>query len=82
MTQEQKELLYHISCIHSYIFYLEMNDHWSSWDYEQSAILKKELEKFEKEYGEKYGPLPDWNKLIDSMWIMRDKFKRELKENE
>lgn len=81
MTQGQKELLYHITCVYSDIFCLAMNEQWSSWDYEQDARLNQRLRKFEKEYKAKYGPLPDWEWLIENVKTTRDNLKKELKEN-
>ena len=82
MTREQKELLYRITCLHSDRFYLAMEDHWSRQAYERDAIMRRDLDALEKEYEKKYGALPDWEGIIDNVWAMRDKLRKELEENE
>lgn len=82
MTQEQKDLLYQITCLYADIFYLTMNSRRSTWDYEQDAMLNQKLKHLEKEYEEKYGELPSINDIINNVWDTRDKLKKELVENE
>ncbi len=82
MTREQKELLYRITCLYSDRFYLAMEDHWSRQAYERDANMHRDLMALEKEYEEKYGELPDWEGIIDNVWAMQKKLKKELEENE
>lgn len=80
VTREQKELLYNIANWRSKEFYNNMEDHWTSSNYEIDAECNATIRKLEKEYKEKYGDLPEW-KYIDDVWDARDNLKKELEEN-
>jgi hypothetical protein len=77
MTIEQKKLLHEIASWHSKQFYNEMNDHWTSEDYNYDRQCENNIKKLEKEYKEKYGDLPEWE-YIDDVWEAIKSLEKEL----
>lgn len=75
MSREEKELLYEIASWHSKDFYNRMEEPWKEVNYRLDDKCKHMLSSLEKEYTEKYGPLPQW-RYINDVW----KTMRELKE--
>lgn len=75
MSREEKELLYEIASWHSKDFYNRMEEPWKEANYRLSDKCQHMINTLEKEYIEKYGPLPQW-KYINDVW----KTMRELKE--
>lgn len=77
MSREEKELLYEIASWHSKRFYNDMEEPWTEVNYMLSDKCQHKIKTLEKEYIEKYGPLPEW-KYINDVWkTMRD-LKEEL----
>ena len=81
MTIEQKKLLLEIAEFHIKDFMLEMNDHWSSSDYEKSKEYAAKIRSLEANYSQLYGDLPEWG-YIDDVIECRDTLRNELKEAE
>lgn len=54
---------------HSYLagFCLRMKDRWDSQDYVMMREYERDIEKYEKEYTERFGDLPDWGNNIKNV---------------
>lgn len=54
---------------HSYLaeFYLRMKDRWDSQDYVRMREYERNIKKYEKEYTERFGDLPDWGGNIENV---------------
>lgn len=48
-------------------FYLRMKDRWDSQDYVRMREYERDIVKYEKEYTERFGDLPDWGDNIENV---------------
>lgn len=48
-------------------FYLRMKDRWDSQDYVRMREYERDINKYEKEYTERFGDLPDWGNNIENV---------------
>lgn len=48
-------------------FYLRIKDRWDSQDYVRMREYERDIEKYEKEYIERFGDLPDWGDNIENV---------------
>ena len=48
-------------------FYLRMKDRWDPQDYVRMREYESDIKKYEKEYTERFGDLPDWGENIENV---------------
>lgn len=48
-------------------FYLRMKDRWNPQDYVRMREYERDIKKYEKEYTERFGDLPDWGGNIENV---------------
>lgn len=77
MSKEEKELLYQIASWRSKDFYNRMEEPWREVNYQLDKKCQRMITTLEKEYIEKYGPLPEW-RFINDVWKTMREIKEEL----